>query len=244
MFNHDMSIPSIVKVNEADWQASPSKTVRRKRFHLVGEPESGQVTSLVEYLPGASFHRHGHPEGEEILVLEGIFSDDAGDWPAGSWLLNPEGFAHAPYSREGCLLFVKLRQYRGAKHLMLAWPELTPEPSTFDPSEQALTEQLENVIFRVLLNQSGESISIISLGIQLGAIPSAETHTSEGVLRKKYEGGVEGFVLEGIANMNGEMLIRHDWFRLPPGATLNLTSRSCTLYLKENNVKRLRNASR
>jgi len=54
-----------------------------------------------------------HPQGEEILVLDGVFSDEHGDWPAGTYLLNPEGFRHAPFSRGGCLLFVKLRQFPG-----------------------------------------------------------------------------------------------------------------------------------
>ena len=64
----------------------------------------------MRFAEGASFAAHDHPEGEEILVLDGVFSDERGDWPEGSYLLNPEGFQHAPFSVEGCLLFVKLRQ--------------------------------------------------------------------------------------------------------------------------------------
>ena len=81
MFNHDMSIPSIVKVNETDWQASPSNTVRRKRFHRFAAPETVQVTFPLEYLPVSSFHRYGHQAGSAILVLEGKFSDEAGECP-------------------------------------------------------------------------------------------------------------------------------------------------------------------
>src|SRR5689334_24849067 len=95
------------------WAPSPSGSVWRKRVHLVGPPESGQVTSVVRYEPRSRFHVHDHPDGEEIVVLEGVFSDEHGDWPAGTYLLNPEGFRHAPFSREGCVLFVKLRQYPG-----------------------------------------------------------------------------------------------------------------------------------
>ena len=91
------------------WAPSPSGTVWRKRVHLVGPPESGQVTSVVRYEPQSRFPAHDHPEGEEILVLEGVFSDEHGDWPAGTYLLNPEGFRHAPFSEPGCVLFVKLR---------------------------------------------------------------------------------------------------------------------------------------
>lgn len=113
--NADLGQFAAADTNTLDWQASPSGTVWRKRLHLSGAVEAGRVTSVVRYEPGASFHSHPHPEGEEILVLDGVFSDEHGDWPAGTYLLNPEGFEHAPFSRDGCVLFVKLRQYAGAR---------------------------------------------------------------------------------------------------------------------------------
>lgn len=113
MINADRGLSVFVDPAEMTWQESPSRQVLRKRYYLDGPLEAGRVTSLVRYQPGAAFARHDHPEGEEILVLDGVFSDDSGDWPAGTWLLNPEGYAHAPWSTPGCLLFVKLRQYTG-----------------------------------------------------------------------------------------------------------------------------------
>ena len=65
------------------WSASPSGTVWRKRVHLVGPAESGQVTSIVRYDANAGFPAHDHPDGEEIFVIDGVFSDEHGDWPAG-----------------------------------------------------------------------------------------------------------------------------------------------------------------
>ena len=111
--NGNLAVRAVMDTNSMEWTASPSGTVWRKRVHLVGAPESGQVTSIVRYQPDSSFPTHDHPEGEEILVLEGVFSDEHGDWPAGTYLLNPEGFRHTPFSRQGCLLFVKLRQFPG-----------------------------------------------------------------------------------------------------------------------------------
>ena len=73
--------------------------------------EVARATSLVRYQPGSSFARHVHGGGEEILVLEGVFSDEQGNYPAGSYLRNPPGSSHAPFSREGCVLFVKLWQF-------------------------------------------------------------------------------------------------------------------------------------
>src|SRR5690606_716044 len=111
--NGDLSVTAVADTRSMEWTPSPSRTVWRKRVHLVGPPESGQVTSVVRYEPGATFPAHDHPDGEEILVLDGVFSDEHGDWPAGTYLLNPEGFRHSPFSREGCTLFVKLRQFPG-----------------------------------------------------------------------------------------------------------------------------------
>lgn len=99
--------------HEMEWAASPREGVWRKRFAHIGLPESGVVTSFVRYEPGSHFHAHPHPEGEEILVVRGVFSDQTGDHGPGSYLLNPEGFEHAPHSDEGCEIFVRLRQYPG-----------------------------------------------------------------------------------------------------------------------------------
>ncbi len=49
--------------------------------------------------------------GEEFLVLEGTFSDQEGDYPAGTYIRNPEGFSHAPFSKDACTLLVKLHQF-------------------------------------------------------------------------------------------------------------------------------------
>ena len=105
---------------DMDWQPSPAAGVWRKRLELAGAVEAGRVTSVVRFDPGARFPRHAHPDGEEILVLDGVFSDETGDYPAGSHLLNPDGTSHAPWSGPGCTLFVKLRQYPGADRPRLA----------------------------------------------------------------------------------------------------------------------------
>ncbi len=111
--NDDFAQRIVIDTAAMDWQASPSPTVWSKRLELVGGQENGRVTSVVRYDPGSSFHGHDHPDGEEILVLEGEFCDEHGRYPAGTHLLNPEGFRHAPFSDTGCVLFVKLRQFGG-----------------------------------------------------------------------------------------------------------------------------------
>ena len=109
----DLAARAVVRSAEIDWQPSPSPTVWRKRLYLDGPREAGIVTSVVRYDAGSEFPTHHHPDGEEIFVLDGVFSDEHGDYPAGTYLLNPDGTSHAPFSKDGCVLFVKLRQYAG-----------------------------------------------------------------------------------------------------------------------------------
>ena len=108
--NEDFTQRVVSHAADAQWLPSPLPGVERRMLDRVGG-EVARATSIVRYLPGASFARHVHGGGEEILVLEGVFSDERGDYPAGTYLRNPPGSAHAPFSRDGCLLFVKLWQF-------------------------------------------------------------------------------------------------------------------------------------
>ncbi|MEY8689000.1 MAG: cupin domain-containing protein [Leptothrix sp. (in: b-proteobacteria)] len=108
--NADFSQRVVCLASDAQWLPSPQAGVDRRQLDRVGA-EVARATSIVRYAAGARFDRHVHGGGEEILVLEGVFSDDSGDHPAGTYLRNPPGSAHAPHSRDGCLLFVKLRQF-------------------------------------------------------------------------------------------------------------------------------------
>jgi hypothetical protein len=213
MLNADMSIAAVVHSGTMDWQSSPSSTVSRKRFHLAGRAESGQVTSLVQYDPGANFPSHPHPGGEEILVLNGIFSDETGDWPTGSYLLNPEGFSHSPTSKTGCLLLVKLRQYPGVQPARLALDSLE-------------LKEVEGIDCKLLYSSTIENTVVTKL--ERGQVMS-----------RKFEGGCEGFLLEGNANVNGSELGQFDWFRFPDGDTVRLLSQGCSLYLKFGAVSQL-----
>ncbi|MFT6093361.1 MAG: anti-sigma factor ChrR (cupin superfamily) [Pseudohongiellaceae bacterium] len=113
MINMDFSKQIVIDSTGEDWVASPKEGVLRKPLARENA-EQGHATSLVKYEAGAEFSEHGHPGGEEILVLEGVFSDDTGDFPAGTYFRNPEGFRHAPFSKQGCIILVKLHQFQYA----------------------------------------------------------------------------------------------------------------------------------
>ncbi|WP_413112935.1 cupin domain-containing protein [Thaumasiovibrio sp. DFM-14] len=110
MLNMDFTCPCFIDLATQAWQQSPKPGVTRQLLERENA-ESGHTTSIVRYQAGAHFAPHSHPLGEEIFVLEGTFSDEHGHYPAGSYLRNPPGSQHAPYSENGCLLFVKLNQF-------------------------------------------------------------------------------------------------------------------------------------
>jgi anti-sigma factor ChrR (cupin superfamily) len=90
-----------------DWVASPMAGVTRRMLDRVGD-EVARATSLVRYAPASRFERHEQGGGEEILVLEGLFQDEFGAYPAGSWLRNPRWSRHTPFTGpEGALIYVK-----------------------------------------------------------------------------------------------------------------------------------------
>lgn len=213
--NGDLSMRVCVDTQKMDWSASPSGKVWRKRVHLVGPPEGGQVTSVVRYEAGAKFPRHEHPGGEEILVLDGVFSDEYGDWAAGTYLLNPEGFSHSPFSEQGCTLFVKLRQYSGAtrEHVAIRTSDLNWQPSVRKiSSRKKLYAQEPYTDFMRL--------EAWDIPAELGQI--------------NFPQGAELFVLKGCFKDKHGSYGKHTWMRLPPGGSITPTSDEyCELYIKE-----------
>lgn len=108
--NSDFDQRVVQSARNAVWNASPLPGVDRRMLDRVGE-EVARATSIVRYAAGSHFDRHVHDGGEEIFVLDGVFSDEHGDYPAGAYLRSPPGTSHAPFSRDGCTLFVKLWQF-------------------------------------------------------------------------------------------------------------------------------------
>ena len=205
--------PRVVHADELPWAPSPTAHVWRKRLEWSGPVEAGRVTSIVRYDAGSVFPSHPHPEGEEILVLEGIFSDEHGDYPAGTFLLHPEGFEHAPFSRQGCLLFVKLRQAAGARQML----RVDTRSAAWQATGIAGVERLPlyaqpNFPERIHLTR-------VAPGVHTGPLEFPE--------------GEEILVLEGGFEDEYGSHRRHSWLRFAAGAGHSLRSDSgCTLYVK------------
>ena len=210
--NPDFSQHVVMRTAQMEWQASPSPSVWRKRLDLVGPAETGHVTSIVRYDANSNFPPHDHPDGEEIFVLDGVFSDEHGDFPAGTFLLNPEGFRHAPFSKEGCIIFVKLRQYPGQdrRHVVV------------DTKNTVWTDAGDGLQTMPLYGEA-EHAETIALW-QLNAGAALTLHAS---------GGAELFLIAGDIRNTEDRYTTGDWLRYPSGADIKLRAvDECVLYVK------------
>ena len=193
--NADFSLRAAVPSHQQQWVASPQGGVERVMLDRVGA-EKARATSLVRYLPGATFPAHQHPGGEEILVLSGTFADEHASYPEGWYLRNPPGSGHRPASPEGALIFVKLWQ-------MPPTEQATVRVDTRDPARWQPQPDREVC---PLFASDAEQVSLQRLA------PGA-------VLRPGACGGAELLVLAGeLLGAEGvSPLAPHGWCRLPPG---------------------------
>ena len=169
----DLNERIVLHTDRLEWHASPIQGVERQMLDRVGE-EVARATSVVRYAANTEFKPHTHDGGEEILVLDGCFSDEQGDYSAGMYLRNPPGSQHAPFSKDGCTLFVKLRQFEQADNQELRintktsdwYPGLVPGLSVMPLHEHqgistALVRWAPNTVFNPHVHPGGEEIYVL-----------------------------------------------------------------------------------
>lgn len=193
MLNQNYSLPVTIDTGTQPWEASPASKVWRKKLERESA-ESGRATSLVRYDAGASFKTHQHPDGEEILVLSGVFSDESGDYQAGSYLRNPAGTEHAPWSEDGCELLVKLCYFRTGD---LQNVRIDTQKAGWHQGNTAGQKLIP-------LHQFDEEITQL--------IWLEEDQTWRPVVP---EGGLELFIIEGSLKLDGNILNAQTWLRRP-----------------------------
>lgn len=201
LINADFDLPVLSRPEDRDWVRSPSAGVERQMLDRVGD-EVARATSIVRYIPGSTFGAHDHALGEEFLVLEGSFADEHGTYPTGTYVRNPPGTAHRPDVPDGCVIFVKLRQFDPADRTPIV-ADLNDETP-----DQALAEGIRG---RVLHRYGSEEVSVLRLD------PDAR-------LYRALPGGAEIFLVRGHATMAGESLPTRTWARLPASGHLELSA--------------------
>lgn len=215
--NNDLSQRVVVNTQTMDWQPSPSQTVWRKPLYREGG-EFGPVTSIVRYDAGGKFRTHQHPQGEEILVLDGEFCDEHGRYPKGSYLLNPDGSQHSPYSDSGCTIFVRLRQYEGNDR---------PQVRINAQKNPWLQGMVEGLTVLPLYSQADHPESMALVKWQ------PETYFS----RHTHPGGEEILVLEGTFEDEHGEYPAGTWIRAPHMSTHTPFSRQgCLIYVRVGGI--------
>jgi anti-sigma factor ChrR (cupin superfamily) len=94
-----------MNTNALDWQPRTDTGVWQKPLYRQGGYR--EWTQLLKLEPGAEAPHHGHPNGEEVFVIDGEFEDEFGVYPAGTWTRSPPGSAHTVRSPKGAILYVR-----------------------------------------------------------------------------------------------------------------------------------------
>ncbi|GGP19685.1 cupin domain-containing protein [Silvimonas iriomotensis] len=207
--NADLTLPALEHETPGAWRPTPDTDVTRRPLFRIGG-EVAQATSLVRYAPGSRFHAHTHHGGEEILVIDGMFSDEHGDFPAGTYFRNPPGTRHSPHTQEGCLLLVRLWQFVPGDETQQA----VPVPGWPTAGQAAPDAQQTWPVYR----SSTETVSLIWL-------PASQRWSST------VPGGGEWLVLRGTLMTAGATLAALSWYRLPCGAALDATAGEAGVWL-------------
>jgi anti-sigma factor ChrR (cupin superfamily) len=198
----DFSKREIVHSASMPWIDSPMVGVARRPLDRVGE-EVARATSIVRYAPGSHFSPHVHTGGEEFVVLEGVFQDEHGDYPAGSYVRNPPQSSHTPGSETGCVILVKLWQFQ---------PEdRTPVRLNINDLASAANPDETGVSVIPLFKDTHEHVSVIQM----------KPHTN---MQFHPEGGAELFVLQGSVQEQQDSLVKYSWLRAPIGYSLCLNT--------------------
>lgn len=189
----DLAERVVVLPGTIPWVPSPTAGVDRMLLERVGE--NARATSIVRYAPDAAFPRHLHGGGEEIFVLDGVFVDERGRYPAGTYLRNPVGSEHAPFAGpEGATLFVKLHQSSMDDLARIA----------IDTTRASWLPGMVSGLTVLPLHQHGsENVALVRWA------PNTRFH------RHAHRGGEEIFVLEGVFRDEHGAYPRGSWLRSP-----------------------------
>jgi len=199
-----------------EWKASPMPGVDRRMLDRLGD-EVARATSIVRYAPESKFSAHVHTGGEEFLVLDGVFQDEHGDFPAGSYIRNPPQSSHTPGSAAGCTIFVKLWQFDLAdrSHVRLDTGKMTFASDAGRPGVEIMP----------LFEDAHEEVCL-------------ERWKADTEVDLEAANGMEILVLEGGFAEDGEPFARHSWLRLPKQSrsTARVGASGARVWIKRNHL--------
>lgn len=217
LVNADFAERVAIATDTLPWIPSPQAGVERRLLDRIGG-EVARATSLVRYARASTFPAHQHGLGEEFLVLDGVFSDEHGDYPRGTYVRNPPGSRHTPRTEPGCIILVKLRQMAPSETARVVidtstakWEDGTTVPSRLPLHRDAVT---------------GERVALERLA------PGAQ------VLEVDCPGGEEIFLLSGALRDEYGSYGAGTWIRNPAGFRRSLQSpEGATYWVKRGHLR-------
>ncbi len=212
--NDDFNQRVVINHHDLPWVPSPELGVERRMLERQGN-EIAKATSIVRYQAGSKFQAHQHELGEEIFVLDGTFSDQTGNYSAGTYIMNPPGSSHAPFSESGCTLFVKLR-HLGSEQVIREVIDTTTAPWY-----QGMVPGL-NVM---PLMQQGSGSTLVRWAPQTFFNPH------------RHYGGEEIFVIHGVFEDEHGRYPAGSWIRSPHMSMHKpFSSEGCTIFVKTGHL--------
>ena len=196
--NSDFTKRVVVHGSQLPWLPSPMAGVERRMFDRLGD-EVARATSIVRYAPNSKFPAHVHSAGEEFIVLEGVFQDEHGDYPIGSYVRNPPQSGRTPGSKDGCVIFVKLRQ--------------------FDLSDR--TEVSTNINkLNAMEDPNRQGVTVIPLFEDKREEVRVEQWQANKKIKIDAPNGAELLVLEGSLTEGEDELFIQSWLRVPTNSRI------------------------
>ncbi|MCX5962598.1 MAG: cupin domain-containing protein [Cyanobacteria bacterium] len=213
--NANFTQRAIVHGASIPWQPSPIPGVERRMLDRIGD-EVARATSIVRYAPGSQFSPHTHGGGEEFLVLEGVFQDEHGDYPVGTYVRNPPTSRHTPGSELGCVILVKLWQFDPDDRIQIAI-DITKQTYRSDLMRPGVSRML-------LFSDDRETVGL-------------EYWDATAEIDLWVTDGLEIFVIEGSFWESNQEFQRYSWLRLPVGSRFSARSQGCQVWLKQGKFR-------
>ena len=214
--NSDFSQRVVVHSDLIKWLPSPIAGVERRMLDRLGD-EVARATTIVRYAPNSKFSPHVHNGGEEFIVLDGVFQDEHGNYPAGSYIRNPPQSSHTPGSEDGCIIFVKLWQF-----------DLQDRTSVrISPDDMAVVTdpQRPNILATPLFKDEREEVRIefwfANTEVKIDAVNGAEL-----------------LVLSGSFTEGEDELVTNSWLRVPVNSQIvaRTGNRGAKVWLKTGHL--------
>ncbi|SQD77678.1 cupin domain-containing protein [Moritella yayanosii] len=148
-------------------------------------------------------------------MLEGVFADEHGDYPVGTYKRNPVGTEHAPIVKDGCMIIVKLGQFQDEDE--------DDQDVEINTADQAFTQ-----------DETRAAVQYQALHAFKQEVVRLECWTRNSHIILDNTGRIELLVVNGEFSHQGDVYRQFDWLRLPVGTALDITTASddCIVWIK------------